>query len=149
MNRIKFVFRTVDGHEYRYPKLTVYNRADILSRLKSEARQRLVDNLATAGLAGDVVFTELERFDETPWEQPQWLAHIGGYIGQAEIVKLSIDRLPQQEREEAMDALSGMGADEWFRLVVELCGLKLAPRPLPTTGETRTESPTDSPSVAA
>lgn len=121
------VLAYVEAGGTKFGKLTVRDRARILSKLKAEKRAVVVRNLAESGITDSSMrYTELERFDAGIWGTPEFIDYINTPDGQIDVLTVAAGKYAETDKaaDEVVDKLA-ISAGETMRLVASLCGLEV------------------------
>lgn len=147
--------------EYRFRKLTPYDRAELLRRERSRQRAVAIQNLRDSGADKDEMFASLRDFEAKPATAEDFIDLFNSVIGKAEIIDLSLMELSmagpgqpawkyREDAEAARDFANAMPGGDLVELAAGLCNISLEPAdekvevygegsdPNPPTGEKKT-----------
>jgi hypothetical protein len=106
----------IDGEKLSFPKLTPYDRADILRELKRARRLELIETLKLTGADKTEMFGELSRFDSEGYGEHHFRDYVVTLEGRADVFRRSWKKLGR-------DDAPNVPQDGELELVGFLCGI--------------------------
>jgi hypothetical protein len=112
--------KTIDveifGEKLSFPKLTPYDRADILRDLKKSRRAELIETLKLTGADKTEMFGELTRFDAEGYGEHHFRDYVVTLEGRADVIRRSWKKIGRNDEPD-------IPQDGELDLVGFLCGI--------------------------